>query len=94
MKINLKATRLGRVLRRLSGDQEGAVMMEYVVLVSLLVAGVVAAAIYFGRTASTGMTAGAQAMSGQVTEAEKTAGENQKSQSDYKTKSQKSQKAM
>lgn len=45
-----KRTAFGRVLCRLIGDEAGAVMMEYVVLGVLVVAGVVAAAILFGDT--------------------------------------------
>ena len=47
-KINPKVTRLGRIFTRLFGDENGAVMMEYVVLAVLLVAGVVAIVIAFG----------------------------------------------
>ena len=47
MKIKLEATRLGRTLRRLAGEEKGAVMMEYVVLAVLLVAAVVGAVIAF-----------------------------------------------
>lgn len=43
-----KQTRFGRLLCRLFGDERGAVMMEYVVLGVLLVAGVVAIVITFG----------------------------------------------
>lgn len=43
-----KQTRFGRMLCRLFGDERGAVMMEYVVLGVLLVAGVVAIVVTFG----------------------------------------------
>lgn len=48
MKIQLQKTLLGRTLRRLAGEEKGAVMMEYVVLAVLLVAAVVGAVIVFG----------------------------------------------
>lgn len=48
MKIKLQKTLLGRTLRRLAGEEKGAVMMEYVVLAVLLVAACVAAVIFFG----------------------------------------------
>ena len=44
-----KRTAFGRILRRLFGEQAGAVMMEYVVLGVLLVAAVVGAVVYFGK---------------------------------------------
>ena len=49
MKIQLQKTLLGRTLRRLAGEEKGAVMMEYVVLGVLLVAAVVGAVIVFSR---------------------------------------------
>ena len=64
--------RLNRLLRRMLGDQTGAVMMEYVVLGVLIVGAVVAAVIFFGKTilnqfgvmthAATGDTKSAQSM--------------------------------
>lgn len=48
MKIQLQKTLLGRTLRRLAGEEKGAVMMEYVVLGVLLVAACVAGVIVFG----------------------------------------------
>ena len=52
MKIQLQKTLLGRTLRRLAGEETGAVMMEYVVLAVLLVAAVVGAVIVFGNRIS------------------------------------------
>ena len=49
MKIQLTKTRLGRALRRLVGEETGAVLMEYVVLAVLMVAAVVGAVIVFGN---------------------------------------------
>ena len=46
---SLKATRAGRAMTRLFGEEKGAVLMEYVVLGVLLVAAVVAAVIVFGN---------------------------------------------
>lgn len=46
---SLKATRFGRVMARLLGEEKGAVLMEYVVLGVLIVAAVVGAVIVFGN---------------------------------------------
>ena len=49
---SLKATRFGRAMARLLGEEKGAVLMEYVVLAVLLVAAVVGAVIVFGNRIS------------------------------------------
>ena len=72
MKIKLEATRLGRTLRRLAGEEKGAVMMEYVVLAVLLVAAVVGAVIAFSGRIQTQFRAAGEAAGGQTTTAEKT----------------------
>jgi Flp pilus assembly pilin Flp len=69
MKIDLKATRLGRVLRRLAGEEKGAVMMEYVVLAVLLVAAVVAAVIAFSGKIQNQFKAAGEATSGHTDKA-------------------------
>lgn len=43
-------TKAGRMLRRLVGEETGAVMMEYVILAVLIAAAAVVAIAYFGRT--------------------------------------------
>ncbi len=45
-----KQTRFGRMLCRLFGDQRGAVMMEYVVLGTLVVAAAVALVMVFSKS--------------------------------------------
>lgn len=45
-----KSTRFGRMLCRLSGDECGAVMMEYVVVGVLVVAAAVAIVMVFGKS--------------------------------------------
>lgn len=72
MKIKLEATRLGRTLRRLAGEEKGAVMMEYVVLAVLLVAAVVGAVIAFGGRITKQFKAGGEAMGGQTATAGQT----------------------
>ena len=93
MKINLQKTLLGRTLRRLAGEEKGAVMMEYVVLAALLVAGVVAAVIYFGRTTSEQLSGASTIMTGQVTKGEKILIDNQGKQEEYHNSAQQHQKA-
>lgn len=46
---SLKATRAGRAMTRLFGEEQGAVLMEYVVLGVLIVAAVVGMVIAFGN---------------------------------------------
>ena len=43
-------TKAGRMLRRLVGEETGAVMMEYFILAVLIAAAAVVAIAYFGRT--------------------------------------------
>ncbi len=51
-------------MARLFGEESGAVMMEYVVLASLLVAAVVGAVIIFGNRIRSGVNASTQALGG------------------------------
>ncbi len=71
-KINLRASRLGRIIARLAGEEKGAVMMEYVVLAVLLVAGVVAAVMAFGGKLINQFYAAGQATSGETAAAANT----------------------
>lgn len=72
MKINPKVTHLGRILARLFGDENGAVMMEYVVLAVLLVAGVVAIVIAFGGAIAKQFKGAGEAVQGRTTTAKTT----------------------
>ena len=63
-------SKFGKFLRRLAGEEAGAVMMEYVILAVLIAAAAVVAIAYFGRTivgeanvASTAMATGGNAAS-------------------------------
>lgn len=71
---SLKATRLGRAMARILGDENGAVMMEYVVLAVLLVAAVVGAVIAFSGRIQNQFKAAGEAAGGQTTTAEGTVG--------------------
>lgn len=71
-KINPKVTRLGRILARLFGEEHGAVMMEYVVLAVLLVAGVVAIVIAFGGAIAKQFRGAGEAVQGRTETAKST----------------------
>lgn len=43
-----KETKLGRILCRLAGEENGAIMMEYVVVATLIAAAVAVAVFFFG----------------------------------------------
>lgn len=66
--IGMKA-RLGRVLRRLFGDERGGVMMEYVVLAVLIAAAVVVAVAMFGKTLVGMFDVGSKGATGRHTDA-------------------------
>lgn len=46
----MKCTRLGRLVCRLMGEEQGAVMMEYVIIAVLIAAACVVAVAMFGKT--------------------------------------------
>lgn len=46
----MKKSRIGRVVRRLLGEERGAIMMEYVILAVLIAAAAVVAVAMFGKT--------------------------------------------
>ncbi len=50
MKTKMMNSKFGKLLRRLVGEEAGAVMMEYVILAVLIAAAAVVAIAYFGRT--------------------------------------------
>ena len=50
MKQKMMNSKFGKILRRLVGEEAGAVMMEYVILAVLIAAAAVVAIAYFGRT--------------------------------------------
>lgn len=61
-------TKAGRVLKRLFGEETGAVLMEYVILAVMIAAACVVAVIYFGRTANQQVESATLNMSGKTTE--------------------------
>lgn len=68
-------TKFGRVLKRLVGEETGAVLMEYVILAVMIAAACVVAVIYFGKTANKQVIAGTNAMGGQTEKAASTSEE-------------------
>lgn len=67
---SLKATRFGRAMARLLGEEKGAVLMEYVVLGVLLVAAVVAAVIVFGNRERDAFDVMGKSINGETAEAQ------------------------
>ena len=57
-------SKFGKALRRLVGEETGAVMMEYVILAVLIAAAAVVAIAYFGRTVTSEANVAATAMTG------------------------------
>ena len=73
MKIrNLKNTRFGRMVRRVLGEEKGAVAMEYVILAVLIAAAIVVAVAVFGKTIVGMFDVAGKGASGQHTEAKTT----------------------
>ena len=60
----IKDSMLGKALRRLVGEETGAVMMEYVILAVLIAAAAVIAIAYFGKTVTSEANVAATAMTG------------------------------
>lgn len=62
-------SKVGKFLRRLVGEDAGAVMMEYVIVAVLIAAAAVVGIIYFTRTMNEQGAAASAAMAGQTKEA-------------------------
>ncbi len=71
MIVKLRRT-MGKVLRRLMGDEVGGVMMEYVILAVLIAAAVVVAVAMFGKTLVGMFDVAAKGATGKHTEAHTT----------------------
>ena len=57
-------TKFGRFLKRLIGEETGAVLMEYVILAVMIAAACVVAVIYFGKSANKQVIGATNAMDG------------------------------
>ncbi len=69
---NLKSSRIGRMIRRVLGDEKGAVAMEYVILAVLIAAAIVVAVAVFGKTIVGMFDVAGKGASGQHSEAKTT----------------------
>jgi Flp pilus assembly pilin Flp len=69
---NLKSSRIGRMIRRILGDEKGAVAMEYVILAVLIAAAIVVAVAVFGKTIVGMFDVAGKGASGQHSEAKTT----------------------
>lgn len=76
-------TRLGSVLRRIAGEETGAVMMEYVILAVLIAAAAVVAIAYFGKTVTSEANVASSAMTGKGNKASEMQQQIQEKQSTY-----------
>lgn len=69
MKQKMMNSKFGKILRRLAGEEAGAVMMEYVILAVLIAAAAVIAIAYFGKTVTSEANTATVAMTGKGNEA-------------------------
>ena len=65
MKQKMMNSKFGKLLRRLVGEETGAVMMEYVIVAVLIAAAAVIAVAVFGKTIVGMFNAGSQSMTGE-----------------------------
>ena len=79
----IKDSKLGKALRRLVGEETGAVMMEYVILAVLIAAAAVIAIAYFGKTVTSEANVAATAMTGKGNASASQQGEVQGAQSKW-----------
>ena len=68
----IKNSRFGRLLRRVLGEEKGAVAMEYVILAVLIAAAIVVAVAVFGKTIVGMFDVAGKGASAQHTEAKST----------------------
>ena len=85
-------TRFGRFLRRIVGEETGAVMMEYVILAVLIAAAAVVAIAYFGKTVTSEANVASTAMTGKGKAAAEQQGKVQDAQKNYQDEAVKTSK--
>ena len=85
-------SKFGKLLRRIVGEDAGAVMMEYVILAVLIAAAAVVAIAYFGKTVVGNANNASTAMSGLGNEAAGKQQELQGKQSAYQQEAVKANK--
>ena len=69
MKQKIMNSKFGKILRRLVGDEAGAVMMEYVIVAVLVAAAALVAVIYFGQAITNQASSATSAVAGQSADA-------------------------
>lgn len=79
----MKNSAFGKFLRRIAGEETGAVMMEYVIVAVLVAAAAVVAIAYFGKTIVGETNVAATAVTGQGNKASDLAQEVQQVQKTY-----------
>ena len=65
MKQKMMNSKSGKFLRRIAGEETGAVMMEYVIVAVLVAAAAVIAIAYFGKTVTSEANTASVAMTGE-----------------------------
>lgn len=78
-------TKFGWALRRVVGEETGAVMMEYVILAVLIAAAAVVAIAYFGKTVTSEANVASSAMTGKGNKASDMQQQIQEKQSAYQS---------
>ena len=71
MKTKLMNSKFAKLLRRIGGEETGAVMMEYVIVAVLIAAAVAVGAWYFGRSVTNEFSVASHAVTGDNTGAYK-----------------------
>ena len=92
MKQKMMNSKVGKLLRRIVGEETGAVMMEYVIIAVLIAAAVAVGAWYFGRSVNNEFRVASDGVTGNDTQAQtdqKKAQENVKKQDAAAIKAQK-----
>ena len=79
----MKNSAFGKFLRRIAGEETGAVMMEYVIVAVLVAAAAVVAIAYFGKTIVGQTNVAAEATTGKGNSAAETAVKVQEAQKKY-----------
>ena len=85
MKQKMMNSKVGKILRRLVGEEAGAVMMEYVIVAVLVAAACVVAIAYFGKTVTSEANVASTAMTGQGNAASDQQQEIQEKQKTYQS---------
>lgn len=83
--LRAKKSLLGKVIYRVAGEEDGAVMMEYVIVAVLIAAACALGAYFFGRSTNNSFHTASMAVAAANTEAAENAEKNQDKQQDLKS---------